>query len=236
MYEIAKFYGFDGWFLNEETGGSTQSQWEGWISYFYECAHADGNYDMELQWYDANYYASGIMPLLAIDENVSYMANYGSASATGISGNWSTFQSAGKEFFKQLYSGLEMAQGGLTGNANYFQPALPKTGHASSLQLFNPEEHIWKQVVEDILDTEDNCGRVAYDAIEEVFANESRVWVNLQGDPSNTASRQGDPSNTASRDNASTWPGLANAIQERSTTGQAVRDLLQRGPRQIPLR
>lgn len=210
MYEIAKFYGFDGWFLNEETYASTQSQWEGWISYFYECAHADGNYDMELQWYDANYYASGIMPLLAIDDNVSYMANYGSASATGISGNWSTFQSAGKtreEFFKQLYSGLEMAQGGLTGNANYFQPALPKTGHASSLQLFNPEEHIWKQVVEDILDTEDNCGRVAYDAIEEVFANESRVWVNLQGDPSNTASR----------DNASTWPGLANAIQERST-------------------
>lgn len=210
MYEIAKFYGFDGWFLNEETYASTQSEWEGWISYFYECAHADGNYDMELQWYDANYYASGIMPLLAIDENVSYMANYGSASATGISGNWSTFQSAGKtreEFFKQLYSGLEMAQGGLTGNANYFQPALPKTGHASSLQLFNPEEHIWKQVVEDILDTEDNCGRVAYDAIEEVFANESRVWVNLQGDPSNTASR----------DNASTWPGLANAIQERST-------------------
>lgn len=210
MYEIAKYYGFDGWFLNEETYASTQSQWEGWISYFYECAHADGNYDMELQWYDASTYASGVMSLINIDDNVSYMANYGSCGSGMIQSNWSTFQSNGKskeDFYHQLYSGIEKAQGGISGNASEFQAAFPKTGHASSMQIFNPEEHIWKQVVTDILDTEDNCGRVAYDAMDEVFANESRVWVNAQGDPSNTTDR----------DNSMTWPGLANAIQERST-------------------
>ena len=210
MYEIAKYYGFDGWFLNEETYASTKSQWEGWISYFYECAHADGNYDMELQWYDASIDASNVMSLLTIDDNVSYMANYGSSTNGNISTNWSAFQSAGKskeDFFSQLYSGIEKAQGGMGGNASEFQAAFPKTGHASSLQMFNPEETIWKQVVNDILDTENNCGRVAYDAIEEVFANESRVWVNIHGDPSNTTAR----------DQSGSWPGLANAIQERST-------------------
>lgn len=210
MYEIAKYYGFDGWFLNEETYASTQSQWEGWMNYFYQCAHEDGNYDMELQWYDANYYASSVMSYLNIDDNVSYMANYGSASTGTINTNWSSFESAGKskeDFFRQLYSGIEMAQGGLSGNGSAFQAAFPTTGHASSLQMFNPEEHIWKQEVNDLLDTEDACGRKAYDAIKTVFSNESRVWVNTFGDPSNTISRE----------NTQLWPGLANAIQERST-------------------
>lgn len=207
MYEIAKYYGFDGWFLNEETYASSPSDWVGWIEYFYKCAEADGNYDMEIQWYDANLYISGIMNLMNVNKNVSYFANYGSAG--NIDRNVSALESAGyskAEIFSKLYTGIEKAQGGLNGNAQEFQLCFPTTGHASSMQIFNPEEHIWKQVVSDILDTENNCGSTAYERMKTVFSNESRVWTNTQGDPSNVQDRN----------NSYTWPGLANGILERS--------------------
>ncbi len=210
MYEIAKYYGFDGWFLNEETYASTNAQWEAWMEYFYQVAHADGNYDMHLQWYDATYSVADVVDMLNIDDNVSFMVNYGAATSGYIASNRNSYTSGtGKseeQFFAQVYSGLEMAQGGLNGNASNFQNALPSTGHNISLQLFNPEENIWKTVVEDLLDTENASGQQAYTAINTVFSNESRVWVNPNGDPSNTSYR----------DNNTLWPGLANAILERS--------------------
>lgn len=112
-------------------------------------------------------------------------------------------------FFEKLYSGIEQAQGGLTGNAQNLQACFPKTGHASSMQIFNPEEPIWKKVVEGILDTENNCGPTAYSAMETVFSNEARFWTNAQNNPADITDRDQTYPNP--------WPGLANAIQERST-------------------
>lgn len=218
MYEIAKYYGFDGWFLNEETNASTNEEWAEWISYFYECAEADGNYDMHIQWYDAGWYASSCSSIIASNDNVSYFANYGSATNGTINQNRSTLASLGyegKDFFSKLYSGVEQAQGGLTGNAMDYQRCFPKTGHNSSMQIFNPEEHIWKKVVEDYLDTEYACGNFAYAAMKTVFANEARYWTNKQNDPTDVTDRDNGDVNDPSLTYLP-WPGLANAIQERS--------------------
>ena len=37
LYEIAKYMGFDGWFINQESGGSTLSAWAGFIKEFNAC-------------------------------------------------------------------------------------------------------------------------------------------------------------------------------------------------------
>lgn len=212
MYEIAKYYGFDGWFINEETYASTASDWVEWIKYFYQCAEADGNHDMYIQWYDASMYVNNALDIMMANPNTSFFANYGSAGKVTIEQNRSRMENAGVDmdaFFEKLYSGIEQAQGGLTGNAQNLQACFPKTGHASSMQIFNPEEPIWKKVVEGILDTENNCGPTAYSAMETVFSNEARFWTNAQNNPADITDRDQTYPNP--------WPGLANAIQERST-------------------
>lgn len=212
MYEIAKYYGFDGWFINEETYASMASDWVEWIKYFYQCAEADGNHDMYIQWYDASMYVNNALDIMMANPNTSFFANYGSAGKVTIEQNRSRMENAGVDmdaFFEKLYSGIEQAQGGLTGNAQNLQACFPKTGHASSMQIFNPEEPIWKKVVEGILDTENNCGPTAYSAMETVFSNEARFWTNAQNNPADITDRDQTYPNP--------WPGLANAIQERST-------------------
>lgn len=211
MYEIAKYYGFDGWFLNEETYASTREEWAEWVKYFYKCAEEDGNHDMYIQWYDAGFNASGSSSIMQANDNVSYFANYGSTNDKTISENRTFFEGigvTGDEFYSRLYSGIEQAQGGLTGNASAFQICFPKTGHTSSMQIFNPEEHIWKKVVEDLLNTGNTTGQAAYDAMKTVFSNEARFWTNMQNNPADITDRDNNYPNP--------WPGLANAIQERS--------------------
>ena len=63
-------------------------------------------------------------------------------------------------------------------------------------------------MVEGILDTENNCGPTAYSAMETVFSNEARFWTNAQNNPADITDRDQTYPNP--------WPGLANAIQERS--------------------
>lgn len=206
LYDIAKFYGFDGWFINAETT-STSQKWQDFLTYFYQVAEADGNHDMEIQWYDALY--TSPMELVNVNENVSYMVNYGRATEQGISSEWEKYSNAGysrEQFFRKAYFGIEQAQQGMTGNAAAFKACFPESGHAGSIQIFNPEEGIWKKVVQGLLDTPQNCGDAAYSAMNTVFANEERFWTNAAGDPSDTSGREG-----------SSWPGLANAIAERSS-------------------
>ncbi len=208
LYQIAKYYGFDGWFLNEETVGGNKTAWSAFIKYYFDLAQADGNDHMEIQWYDMGTQASGVGSILQ-NKNASFFANYGSASSSTITSNMNYVKSLGftqAEAFSKVYHGVENAQGGLSGNAGGFLACFPEGGHAGSIDLFNPEEPIWKQVVKDYLGGSNAQGTVAYNAMKTVFSNEARFWTNIQNDPSNTAGRSG-----------GTWPGLANGIQERST-------------------
>lgn len=215
MYEIAKYYGFDGWFINEETGGGSQAQWEEFIAYFQKCAKEDNNSDMEIQWYDCGTSASGVSNLLKVS-GTSYFANYGSANSNTISNNMQAVQALGfskEQAFSKIYHGIECAQGGIAGNGGSFQSCFPKTGHAGSIDLFNPEEGIWKKIVADYLGTSKACGEDAYKAMDQVFKNESRFWTNKANDPSNVTCRDKD----ADSGSEGIWPGFANAIMERST-------------------
>lgn len=207
LYEIAKYYGFDGWFINEETVRTEQAKWVQFIKYFYQLAEADGNYSMEMQWYDNNRTVDRVENVLKTNINTSFFSDYGGVSSISSNNGLMTLWGyTPEQTFRKVYYGLEVAQGGLAGNSSYFKSLFPADKHNGSVDLFNVEEPTWKKVVESLLNTPNNNGAQAYQAMNVVFKNEARYWTNIQNDPSNTTSRSG-----------STWPGLANAIQERSS-------------------
>ena len=76
LYEIAKYLGFEGWFINEETTHGHISEWAQFIKEFNGYAEADGNHDMEIQWYNADNTPSA--DILKSHKNTSQFLEYGS--------------------------------------------------------------------------------------------------------------------------------------------------------------
>lgn len=198
LYEIAKYMGFDGWFINEETGQS-DAAWAPWVKAYMEIADADGHPEQEIQWYNADRTPSTTM--LTTHKNTSQFLEYGAA------GDYRSMASklgcTEAETFSKIYAGVQVVYNGYTGFGETLREAMPTTGHVGSLDLFCPEERIWKDNVRDILSTSDNCGDKAYEAIKKTFANEEDMWVNLNGDPSDINS-------------TTDWPGISGAVLERT--------------------
>ena len=199
LYEIAKYMGFDGWFINEETGGGSTSEWVGFIKEFNAVADAAGDTQMEIQWYNASGYPS--IDILKAHKNTSQFLEYGSV------GDKRSYASelgcTEAETFQKLYGGIQCVYSGLTGYGTTLRSAFPTTGHVGSVDLFCPEERVWKDNVKNYLNsTENNHGAVAWAAMEKTFQNEEKMWVNEAGDPSTGGT--------------SSWPGFSGCILERS--------------------
>jgi endo-beta-N-acetylglucosaminidase D len=203
MYEIAKYYGFDGWFINKETGG--YFDYSGFMNYYLDLAEADG-LNHEMQYYDAGHYLTA-EPYKR--DGISYFANYGSPSKQCIETNKKTLIDAGcteEQYFKTAYFGIECAQGGVSGNGTAIKTLFPADEHVGSIDLFCPEEHSWKDHVKEYWDKPEACGEKAYEGMKKAFNSEARFWVNPQHDPSDVSARSG-----------MTNPGFANCLAERST-------------------
>ena len=198
LYEIAKYMGFDGWFINEESGGGSTSEWVDFIKEFNGIADANGDTQMEIQWYNAA--RTPNEAILTSHKNTSQFLEYG---ATGDYRNYaSSLGCTEEEIFSKIYAGVQVVSNGSTGYTYALNRAMPTSGHVGSLDLFNPEEHIWKDNVKYYLGTKDECGEKAYKAITQTFKNEKDMWVNFRGDPSYVAE--------------SGWPGLSGRVLERS--------------------
>lgn len=198
LYEIAKYIGFDGWFINEETGGGSDEEWAGFVKDFNAAADAAGDTHMEIQWYDAARYPNAT--ILKAHKNTSQFLEYG---ATGDQrGEAKELGCTEAETFSKLYAGIQCVSNGLTGYGSYLSESFPSSGHVGSVALFCPEERAWKDNVKNYLGTTDACGDKAYEAVAKTFANEEKVWVNAAGDPSQTA--------------ATSWKGFSGHMVERS--------------------
>lgn len=71
LYEIADYYGFDGWFINEELHGALPGDWMGFIETFNKCKKAGGKEYMEIQWYNNDIVVGDYMDMVKMD-GVSY--------------------------------------------------------------------------------------------------------------------------------------------------------------------
>ena len=105
------------------------------------------------------------------------------------------------ETFSKIYAGIQVVSSGHTGFGYYLNRSMPTTGHVGSIDLFCPEERIWKDNVKNLLG-KDDTGPSAYAAIQKTFKNEEMMWVNQEGDPTVTST--------------TSWPGISNRVLERS--------------------
>lgn len=198
LYEIAKYLGFDGWFINEETGGASQAEWIAFIQEFNKIADENGDTHMEIQWYNAS--RTPNTAILASHKNTSQFLEYYAV------GDYRSYASqigcTQDEVFSKIYAGVQCVNSGLTGYNSSLNSAFPTTGHVGSLDLFCPEERAWKDNVSSLIGTVNDNGEKAYTATKKTFDNEEKVWVNQAADPSNIT-------NTS-------WRGFSGAVLERS--------------------
>ena len=196
LYEIAKYIGFDGWFINEESGGATSAEWADFIKDFNKFADENGDTQMEIQWYNAR--RSPNVEILKTHKNTSQFLEYGAA------GDYRNYASqlgcTEEETFSKIYSGVQVAASGHTNFIYHLNAAMPTDGHVGSLDFFCPEEKTWKDNVRNLLGKNDT-GPDAYNAINKTFEYEMQMWTNYEGNPSVIAEK---------------WPGVSGRVLERS--------------------
>ncbi len=166
MYEIAKYFGFDGWFLNKELdNGKRVGEWSDFIKCFSETADAAGDTYMEIQWYDAR--AIPTTEILKSHRNTSQFLEYNN---TGDKSSYaSELGCTAEDIYHRLYAGIECSQAGLYGFS------VPSAG---SIALFTPEQHTYKVLTDDLWsDPANTVGQKAYDIQKEVFEREYNTWA-----------------------------------------------------------
>lgn len=203
LYELCKYFNFDGWFINEESGGGSESEWEGFFKDFYAAATADGNTTAELQWYNASWTPN--TTLLKTHKNTSQFLEYGAVN--DYRSYASSLNCTTDEVFSKIYAGVQCASSGATGWMGNMDRAWGKTGHVTSLDLFCPEVSIWETPAKAAFKSNtSNHGEKAYAIAKTVFDNEEDMWVNYDSDPS-----------VIKQTNSSyTWQGVSSRILERS--------------------
>ena len=203
LYEIAKYLGFEGWFINEETTHGHIAEWTQFIKEFNGYAEADGNHNMEIQWYNASSNPSS--EILSSHKNTSQFLEYGSVG--DYRSQAPEFNCTASDVYKKVYGGIQTVYAGLCGFGIDLRKAFPKDGHVGSVDLFCPEERIWKDNVKDYLGTPNAQGDVAYSAIRRTFDNEDITWVNRSKNPSIEADTES---------GYKAWPGMSGCVLERS--------------------
>lgn len=170
MYEIAKYFGFDGWFINKELdNGKRVDEWAEFIKCFGETADAAGDTYMEIQWYDAG--GTPTIDLLKSHRNTSQFLEYNN---TGDKSSYaSQLGCSAEDIYHRLYAGIECSQAGLYGFS------VPGAG---SIALFTPEQHTYKVLTDDKWNNPaDIIGQTAYDIQKEVFLREYNTWAGGSG-------------------------------------------------------
>ncbi|MEU5867637.1 discoidin domain-containing protein [Nonomuraea sp. NPDC047529] len=193
LVQVAQHYGFDGWFVNQETaGGDAALATE--LRSLMKYARAKG--PVEFMWYDAmtesgsvawqNALTTANDAFLADPAKVSdsMFLNFG-WSASGLASSRDRAGSLGRSGY-ELYSGIDTEANGYGTGVSW--DALFPAGrpHVTSLGLYRPE-WTWKS----------SSGR------DDFRTKDARYWVGANGDPSNTST-------------SSSWKGLATYVAESS--------------------
>ncbi|KJK58494.1 endo-beta-N-acetylglucosaminidase [Saccharothrix sp. ST-888] len=194
LVQVAKYYGFDGWFINQETAGGDSAlatELRSTMTY----ARAQG--PVEFQWYDAMTESGDVGWQNALNSANDAFLQQGSSrvadsmflnfdwTAAGLDSSRSVARSLGRSEY-ELYSGVDTEAAGYRTSVAWdalFPPGKPQV---TSLGLYRPE-WTWKSATDRA----------------DFYAKDSRYWVGANGDPSNTGT-------------SDSWKGLSNYIGESS--------------------
>lgn len=194
MIEAAEYYGFDGWFINQETaGGDAQlaSDMQAMLEYF----HAHSN--LLITWYDAMTATGAVNWQNALTAQNQMFFQDGDTlvsdemflnfnwNATRLNNSSTLATSLGRSPY-ELFAGIDVESNGY--NTSVLWNAVFPEGapHVTSIGFYRPE---W---------THNSAASVA-----DFYARDNKFWVGQNGDPSDTTT-------------AAPWKGVANYIPANS--------------------
>ncbi len=194
MIEAAQYYGFDGWFINQETaGGDAQlaTDMQAMLEYFH--AHST----LLITWYDSMISTGAISYQNALDAQNQMFFQDGSTlvsddfflnfnwNATRLTNSSTLATNLGRSPY-ELYAGIDVESNGYNTAVGWSAVFPEGQPHVTSIGFYRPE---W---------TYNSSTSVA-----DFYARDNKFWVGQNGDPSNTTT-------------SSNWKGVANYIPANS--------------------
>ncbi len=190
LIEAAEYYGFDGWFINQETAGGnsqTAADMRDFMIYFQQ--HSS----LEIEWYDAMTESGSISWQNQLDTQNDWFFQWGDTlvsntmflnfnwSASGLNNSRALAQSLNRSEY-ELFAGVDVEANGYNSFVNWtglFPSGLP---HTASLGIYRPD---W-------------CYNSSTD-LADYYNRSSIFWVGWNHDPGNTTT-------------SNSWKGIANYI------------------------
>jgi mannosyl-glycoprotein endo-beta-N-acetylglucosaminidase len=190
LIEVAEYYGFDGWFINQETaGGNAQTaiNMRDFMIYFQE------NSDLEIEWYDAMTENGNVSWQNQLNSLNDWYFQWGDTlvsetmflnfwwNSTLLNNSRTLAQSLGRSEY-ELFSGIDVEANGYNSSINWSAPFPAGLPHVTSLGIYRPD---W-------------CFNSST-SLTDYYNRSSIFWSGWNHDPSNTTT-------------ASSWKGIANYI------------------------
>lgn len=194
LIEMTEYYGFDGWFINQETaGGDPQlaGDMRDMMIYIQE------NSDLDVQWYDAMTETGGISWQNALNNNNDWYFQYGSDlvsqwmflnfwwSAAGLASSASHATALGRSPY-ELYAGVDVQANGYNTGVNWDALFPEGQPHVTSVGFYCP-----------------NWTYSSSSGHSNFYQRANRFWCGENRDPSNT-------------DTSHPWKGLAHYFPART--------------------
>ncbi|MFD4531616.1 discoidin domain-containing protein [Kitasatospora sp. NPDC058397] len=194
LAQAAQYYGFDGWFINQETGGGDSSLATEVRNLMQYSKAKSGT---EFMWYDAMTTSGSVNWQNALTSANSPFLQDGSKRTSDsmfLNFNWSSgglnssralARQLGRSEY-DLYSGIDTEANGYNTGVDWNSLFPAGRPHTTSLGLYRPE-WTWKSATDRA----------------DFYAKDARYWVGANNDPS-----KANP--------ADNWPGLAGYVAESS--------------------
>ncbi len=193
LIEVAEYYGFEGWFINQETAGGT-AQLAVLVRDFMD--YVQTNSDIDIMWYDAMIENGAIAWQNALNANNDMFFHDGevisdeffinfSWNQTGLVNSGALAESFGRSRY-ELFAGADVEANGYQTSVNWSVLFPEGQPHRASLGFYRPE---W-------------CFNSSTGP-EDFYQKENRFWVGANRDPSFT-------------DTTHPWKGLAHYVVDKS--------------------
>ena len=194
LIEMTEYYGFDGWFINQETAGGNAQLAEDMRDFM---IYIQNNSDLEIQWYDAMTEAGGISWQNALTANNDWFFQYSSDlvsdwmflnfwwSSTGLANSAALALSLGRSPY-ELYAGIDVQANGYNTSASWDALFPEGSDHVTSVGFYCPN---W---------TYSNSS-----SHQAFYTRANRFWVGDNRDPSDTETTH-------------PWKGLAHYFAART--------------------
>ena len=194
MIEAAQYYGFDGWFINQETAGGDAglaSDMQAMLEYF----HAHSN--LLITWYDAMTSTGAVGWQNQLDAQNQMFFQDGSTLVSDdffLNFNWTAARltssatlatSLGRSPY-ELYAGIDVESNGYNSPVSWNAVFPEGQPHVTSIGFYRPE---WTY--------NSSTG------LDDFYTRDNKFWVGQNHDPSNT-------------DTTAAWKGVANYIPANS--------------------